>query len=153
MQKGSSVCHIQKQSFGQGWCLCCVCSWAQPLLLPLAKCVCVCVCAGKLVAYLCRAARDQQVVSEPYRFACVAGLIAGDGNWLEEGRQQRSSWRRQCCWGCPATTGGRCAHGAGSQRHQLVDADSHQLWQVGGDHEGQAQSPTALECHLQGHRQ
>ena len=26
------------------------------------------------------------------------------------------------------------------------DADSHQLWRMGDDHEGQAQSPTALEC-------
>ena len=31
-------------------------------------------------------------------------------------------------------------------RHQLADADSHQLWRVVGDYEGQAQSPTALEC-------
>ena len=37
-------------------------------------------------------------------------------------------------------------HGTGVQRHQLADADSHQLWRVVGDQEGKAQSPTALEC-------
>jgi hypothetical protein len=42
--------------------VCARCS--QLLLLPLAI---VSVCAGVLVAYLCRAARDQQAVSEPYK--------------------------------------------------------------------------------------
>ena len=46
-----------------------------------------------------------------------------------------------------ATIGGRRVHGVGGQRHQLADADSHQLWRVVDDHEGQAQSPTALECY------
>jgi hypothetical protein len=60
-----------------------VCVLCSPLLLPLAI---VSECVGKLTAYLCRVARDQQVVSELYRFTCVAGLIAGDGTWLGDGR-------------------------------------------------------------------
>ena len=58
MQKSNSVCHIEKQSFRPALGLCCVCvSYSQYLLLPLAI---VSECAGKLTAYLCRAARDQQ---------------------------------------------------------------------------------------------
>ena len=74
------------------------------------------------------------------RTSAIAGLTAGDDVRFRDGRQQR-----RCC-GCPAMTGGRRAHGAGGQRHYLAIADSHQLWRVGGDHEGQAQSLTALEC-------
>ena len=42
------------------------------------------------------------------------------------------------CCGCPTTTGGCRAHGVEGQWHQLTDTDSHQLWRVDGDHEGQA---------------
>ena len=38
--------------------------YSQSLLLSLAI---VSVCVGKLFAYLCRAVRDQQVVSKPYK--------------------------------------------------------------------------------------
>ena len=72
------------------------------------------------------------------RTSTVIGLTAGDDGLFGDGRQQ---WR-YC--GCLAMTGGRRA---GGQQHQLADADSHQLWRVGGDHVGQAQSPMALECH------
>ena len=54
MEKLSLVCHIQKQSFRPTPGLCCVCvSCSQYLLLPLSI---VSECAGKLTAYLCRAA-------------------------------------------------------------------------------------------------
>ena len=54
MQKSSSVCHIQKQSFRPTLGLCCVCvSCSQYLLLPLDI---LSECAGKLTAYLCRTA-------------------------------------------------------------------------------------------------
>ena len=60
MQKSSSVCHIQKQSFQPALGLCCVCvSCSQYLLLPLAI---VSECAGKLTAYLCRAAEGPTTI-------------------------------------------------------------------------------------------
>ena len=64
MQKGSSVATTRGRALASAGAsaLCvCVCSWAQSLLLPLAI---VSECAGKLTAYLCRAARDQQA-SDP----------------------------------------------------------------------------------------
>ena len=67
------------------------------------------------------------------RTSTVAGLTAGDDGWFGDVRQQR-----RCC-GYPAMTGGRRAHGAGGQRHQLADADSHQLWRVGV-------TPSVLRC-------
>ena len=73
--------------------------------------------------------------------SAVAEPTVGDDGRFGDGRQQR-----RCC-GYPATTGGRRTYGVGGQRHQLTDADSHQLWRVSGDHEGQAQSPMALKCH------
>ena len=52
MEKLSSVCNIQKQSFRPALGLCSVCvSCSQYLLLPLGI---VSECAGKLTAYLCR---------------------------------------------------------------------------------------------------
>ena len=75
------------------------------------------------------------------RTSAVAGLTAGDDGRFGDGRQQR-----RCC-GCPTMIEGRRVHSAGGQRHQLADADSHQLWRVVGDYESQAQSPTALECY------
>ena len=66
MEKSSSVATFSLQSSGSELvCVLCVCSALNPILLPLA----VCVCAGKLVAYLCRAARDQQ----EFQYGCAMG--------------------------------------------------------------------------------
>ena len=64
--------------------------------------------------------------------SAVAGLTAGDDGRFGDGRQQR-----RCC-GCTTTIGGPRVHGVGGQRHQLADADLHQLWRVVYDYEGQA---------------
>ena len=42
--------------------------------------------------------------------SAVVGLTVGDDGWFRDGRQQ------QRCYGCPATTAGRRAHGAEGQR-------------------------------------
>ena len=51
-------------SASAGLVLCVRVSYSRYFLLPLAI---VSECADKLTAYLCRAAEDQQVVSEPYK--------------------------------------------------------------------------------------
>ena len=137
VKRASSVLPSPLQSSAQRWCLCCVCALFSLLFSTSSHSV----WSAKPVSDRLTRAEDPGA-NKWYqsRTSAVAGLTAGDDGRFGDGRQQR-----RCC-GCPAMTGGRRAHGVGGQRHQLADADSHQLWRVVGDHEGQAQSPTALEC-------
>ena len=138
VKRASSVLPSPLQSSGQRWCLCCVCAralFSLPSSTSSHRVWSATPESGRLTH------SEDQGANKWYqsRTSTVVGLTAGDDGRFGDGRQRR------CCCGCPATTGGRCVHGAGGQRHQLADADSHQLWRVGGDHEDQAQSPTALE--------
>ena len=137
VKRASSVLPSPLQNSDQRWCLCCVCVCA--LFFLSSSTSSHSVWSATLVSGRLTLAGDSRG-NKWYqsRTSAVAGLTTDDDGRFGDGRQQR-----RCC-GCPATIGGRRA---GGQRHQLADADSHQLWRVGDDHKGQAQSPTALECH------
>ena len=139
VKRASSVLPSSLQNSGQRWCFCCMCVCS---VLPPSSTSSHSVCARTPVSdRLTRAGDPGPNKWYQSRTNAVVGLTVGDDGRFGDGRQHR-----RCC-GCPAMTGGHREHGAGGQQHQLTDADLHQLWRVGGDHEGQAQRPTALECH------
>ena len=94
IQQISLVCHIQRQSFRPALGLCCVCvSCSQYLLLPLTI---VSECAGKLTAYLCRAAegptsgiRAIQAPSPDQPLAMTDGSEMGDSSGAAVATQPR----------------------------------------------------------------